>query len=91
MITNDLILKKIKQQISEAEQLLSDPVLFKEALKRVELLCELVTENTETSESAILETKELLDSTKQKTKKQAVETTNKQISTDIPSDSIFDF
>ena len=91
MITNDLILHKIKQQINEAEQLVNDPVLFKEALKRVEILCELVTDNKETSEPATLETKELRDSTKQKIKKQSVETTNKQISTDLPSDSIFDF
>ncbi len=91
MITNNLILQKIKQQINEAEQLVNDPVLFKEALKRVEILCELVTESKESSESATLETKELLDLTKQESKKQSVETTNKQISTDIPSDSIFDF
>lgn len=91
MITNNLILQKIKQQINEAEQLINDPILFKEALKRVELLCELVTESKESPESATLETKELLDSTKQESKKQSVEIPNKHISTDLPSDSIFDF
>lgn len=91
MVTNELLIKKIKEQINEAEQLSSEPVLFKEALKRIEILCELVTEEKTELKSITKVTPEMLESTNQKPLNHSIETSNKQTDSDLSSNSIFDF
>ena len=91
MVTNELLLKKIKEQVNEAEQIIDDPILFKEALKRIEVLCELITEENIKSQSKTKITPEMISSTNSKLKKESLGKTNNQINTNLPSDSIFDF
>lgn len=84
MVTNELLVKKIKEQISDAENFVNDPILFKEAIKRVELLCELVTDNNSEQKHITKEvTPEMLETD--------IPNSNKQASPESSSDSIFDF
>lgn len=84
MVTNESLIKKINEQVQEAEKVVNDPVLFKEAIKRVELLCELVTDdNVARKHTTQKVTPEMLNSSKDNSKK--------QISPEPTSDSIFDF
>lgn len=84
MVTNELLIKKIKEQINDAEKVVTDPILFKEAIKRVELLCELVTDNNPEQKNIPKKvTPEML--------KRDISNSNKQISPESSSDSIFDF
>ncbi len=66
-------------------------ILFKEALKRIEVLCELITEENIKSQSKTKITPEMISSTNSKLKKESLGKTNNQINTNLPSDSIFDF
>lgn len=91
MVTNELLIKKIKQQVNEAAQLTNDPILFKEALKRVELLCELVTEEVSEPKGTSKVTPELLEAANHNLQEQLIETSNKQTTSVLPNDSIFDF
>lgn len=84
MVTNELLIKKIKEQINDAENVMTDPILFKEAIKRVELLCELVTDNNSEQKNIPKKiTPEIL--------KHDIPNSNKQVSPETSSDSIFDF
>lgn len=84
MVTNELLIKKIKEQINDAEKVVTDPILFKEAIKRVELLCELVTDNNSEQKNIPKKvTPEML--------KRDIPNSNKQVSPEPSSDSIFDF
>lgn len=84
MVTNELLIKKIKEQINDAENVVTDPILFKEAIKRVELLCELVTDNNSEQKNISKKvTPEML--------KHDIPNSNKQVSPESSSDSIFDF
>lgn len=91
MVTNELLLYKIKEQVSEAEEIINDPILFKEALKRIEMLCELITEDNIKPQSKNETTQEMMSSTSTKLKEKSLGNTNNQINTNLPSDSIFDF
>lgn len=83
MVTNELLVQKIKEQVIEAEKLVNEPILFIEVIKRVELLCELVTDEKSERQKSTEVTPEMLKTTKQSPSKQA--------SSDLSSDSIFDF
>ncbi len=84
MVTNELLVKKIKEQVSDAEKVVNEPILFKEAIKRVELLCELVTDNNSEQKLSTEEvTPEMLKPTNPISSKPA--------SPKPSSDSIFDF
>lgn len=82
MVTRELLLQKIKEQVTQADELVNDPVLFKEALKRVELLCELVTEPDAKQHSTKVSETNLTKPEKNP---------SQQVSSDLTGDSIFDF
>lgn len=80
MITNELLLTKIKEQLNEAERVQLDPLKFIEVIKRVEVLCELVTESTNIDKDLV--ERDLAKMTK---------VTPKEIKSTDDNDSIFDF